>query len=179
MPTGLLYRQHHTLEEIGIGAAGILAPHRNAQALVAGIGQHIGDAGQHVLPSPPTMGTEFRVDLPVGDGHREMHPARTRFGGEIDIGAGHAAPRDDLGAATPCCHHHRRDCRDVLASHGGGSSLDLVHSGGRQRGGDVQLLRQSEGDARCLLAIAQGAVVDDYEGKGCGHGAILPRRRWA
>ena len=114
----------------------------------------MGDPRQHVLRPAHA----FCAHLPFRGRHRQADPGQAGANRGIDVGLGHAAPGDRSGVT-----HDAADLGHGLylaAAHGGRAGLDLIDAGGVERAGDRDLLGDGEGDARRLLAVAQGAVVD-------------------
>ena len=163
----------HVAHEVEVGAGGVLRRKLDVFGVLTGPGhgrdrlvQHLRGAHAQLVLHVGGAGGDEDVDAPLL-GRLDGLPAA------VDVlvgGAGQAA--DDRAT------HRRSDGMhgvEVALAGDWEASLDVVDAQACQLVGDLELLADVQGDARGLLAVAEGGVEDDHPFLRCrcAHGVFL------
>ena len=172
--TGCNGSLNHLVQKLGITAAGVLTGELDVIHQGAGVGHHVRDDGEHLLPAL----TQLVLQMNIAGGDEGVNPPAGRRRDSIRAG---------LDVATGC-PGQSADHRSVLAAHllgdalhsskiagtgKGETCLDHIHTEPGQLLGDRQLLLEIEAGARRLLTIPEGGVEDQNAAWIVGHGKRL------
>ncbi len=154
------------VQELRVGAPGVLGREFHVVAERPGISHHLGDALDDLLP----VHLELVLHVDVGGGQEGvdagMGGALDRLPGLVDVApTGARQPGNDrdvrLRLALGRVAHLDRDAAhglQVVRGGGGEAGLDDVHAQAGERAGHFQLFGRGHGRAGRLLAVAQGGV---------------------
>ena len=137
-----------------IGAGRILSAERDAQPVLASIGDNFAHAQRDAFD----IRLQLHGHLQPGHwrGNVDMRHARAQRG--VDVVFFQSAPSHD--AAGQPVGGDARNGVNFLGAHGRRSAFDLVDAGVSQCARNRKFLRNAEGDARRLLAIAKRRIID-------------------
>lgn len=107
----------------------------------------------------PLIEAEFGGQLDVRCRQRQIDGGDAALDRRLEIPRRHPAPGREPHRETP--GDRGANCFDLVAAHARRADLDLWDAGCRERLGELQLFRNGEGNAGCLLAIAQGGIVEE------------------
>jgi hypothetical protein len=119
---------------------------------------------------PVAIALQFRMQVLIGRGHRNIDQVRPQICRQHDVLAIHPAPHHQT-----CIQSQGSDCPDACAlgvAHRGDPDFQLGNSQCIEATGDIDLFVETERDSRRLLSVAQGRVVDEDVSWGyVGHGS--------